>query len=211
MNFGFLLFPDVEELDFAGPWEIVGMWSKHFGGPQQRVLVSQTGEIVRCAKGLRVVADCSFEDCMPLDYLLIPGGQGTRNEVENEELLAFVRKQASVCQKVLSVCTGTFILQAAGFLEGKEATTHWGSLDRLRERSGVTVVERRFVCDGDVWTAAGVSADIDLALALVAEQAGEDVAGKVQLAVEYYPSPVRYGKAHLAPEAPDYLKRSHQV
>lgn len=210
MNFGFLLFPDVEELDFAGPWEIIGMWGKHFGGPKQRVLVSQTGEeIVRCAKGLGIVPDCSFEDCAPLDYLLIPGGQGTRKEVENEELLAFVRKQAAGCKKVLSVCTGTFILHAAGLLEGKEATTHWGSLGRLRERPGVTVVERRFVRDGGIWTAAGVSAGIDLALALIAEQAGEDVAGEVQLAVEYYPSPVRYGKAHLTPKAPEYLKRSH--
>jgi transcriptional regulator GlxA family with amidase domain len=206
MNFGFLIFPDVEELDFIGPWEIIGMWGKYYNGPEQRILVSQTGEVVQCAKGLKVVPDCRFDNCASLDYLLIPGGQGTRKEVENTELLAFVKKQAAICQQVLSVCTGAFILQATGLLENKNATTHWGSLGRLRQQSGVTVIEQRFVRDGNIWTAAGVSAGIDLALALIAEQAGEDIAGKVQLAAEYYPSPMRYGKAHLVPEAPAYLK-----
>ncbi len=206
MNFGFLLFPDVEELDFIGPWEIIGMWSKHFNGPEKRLLVSQNGAAVQCAKGLIVTPDCSFANCPPLDYLLIPGGQGTRKEVENKELLSFVQKQAAVCQQVLSVCTGAFILQAAGLLVNKRATTHWGSLDRLRQLSDVTVVEERYVRDGNIWTAAGVSAGIDLALALIAAQAGEETAGKVQMAAEYYPSTVRYGKAHRTPESPAYLR-----
>jgi transcriptional regulator GlxA family with amidase domain len=106
------------------------------------------------------------------------------------------------------VCTGAFILQTAGLLRGKKATTHWRSLDRLRQFPEVTVVEQRWVRDGTVWTAAGVSAGIDLALALIAAEAGEEIAGQVQLAAEYYPSPTRYGAAHLAPEAPDYLKIS---
>ena len=202
MNFGFLLFPGAEELDFVGPWEIIGMWSEHFDGPEQRIVVSETGEIVRCAKGLKVVPDCSFKNCPSLDYLLIPGGQGTRKEEENAQLLAFVQRQAAGCQQVLSVCTGVFILQAAGLLEDKEVTTHWAPLTRLRERSGVAVIERRYVRDGNVWTAAGVSAGIDLALALIAEQSGEDVAGRGEFAAEYYPSPMRYGKAHHGPEAP---------
>src|SRR5512136_2447010 len=179
MNFGFLVFPDVEELDSVGPWELVGMWSTHFEGPAQ-VLISQNGEAVRCAKGLKVAADCSFETCPALDYLLIPGGQGTRQEVNNPELIAFVQRQATVCRQVLSVCTGAFILQAAGLLPGKKATTHWRSLDRLRQFSEVTVVEERLVRDGNIWTAAGVSAGIDLALALMADQAGAETAGMVQ-------------------------------
>ena len=206
MNFGFLLFPDVEELDFVGPWEIIGMWGKFYNGPEQRILISQTGAIVPCAKGLKVMPDHSFENCPSLDYLLVPGGQGTRKEAGNAELIAFVKEQAAGCRQVLSVCTGSFILQAAGLLENRNATTHWASLKRLRQQPGVTVVEERFVRDGNIWSAAGVSAGIDLALALIAEQAGEDIAGKVQLAVEYYPSQKRYGKAHLAAEAPAYLK-----
>jgi transcriptional regulator GlxA family with amidase domain len=207
MNFGFLCFPDVEELDLVGPWEVIGMWGRRFGGPERRLIVSQAGGPVRCAKGLRIEADHDFTTCPPLDYLLIPGGQGTRREVDNAELIAFVAEKAAGCRQVLSVCTGSFILQAAGLLTGKRATTHWLSLDRLRDLPGVNAVAERFTRDGNVWTAAGVSAGIDLALALIADQADEETAGQVQLAIEYYPSPARYGRAHLAPQAPGYLDR----
>jgi transcriptional regulator GlxA family with amidase domain len=206
MSFGFLLFPGVEELDFVGPWEIIGTWAREFGGPEPRLTVSQTGDVVRGANGLQVKPDYSFAECPALDYLLVPGGPGTRREVDNAALVAFVQKQAAGCRHVLSVCTGAFVLQAAGLLQGRKATTHWHSLDRLRSHSGVTVDEQRFVRDGNVWTAAGVSAGIDLALAFIADQAGEDVAGKVQLSAEYYPSHSRYGRAHLIAEAPGYLK-----
>jgi len=207
MNFGFLIFPYLEELDLVGPWEMIGMWSKFFGGPEGCFLVSQNGGVAQCAKGLKIVSDYAFDDCPPLDYLLVPGGQGTRREAENPVLLAFVQSRAAGCRQVLSVCTGAFILEAAGLLRGRNATTHWGSLGRLRQRPEVQVVEQRFVRDGNIWTAAGVSAGIDLALALIADQAGEEVAGKVQLAAEYYPASTRYGRAHLADEVPAYLKK----
>jgi len=210
MNFGFLLFPDAEELDFVGPWEIIGLWSRYFNGPQERLMISQTNNCVQCAKGLKVTPDANFTNCPSLDYLLIPGGQGTRKEIENRELLAFVQQKAAGCRRVLSVCTGAFILQAAGLLDHKRATTHWKSLELLRQKPGVIVVEQRFVRDGAIWTAAGISAGIDLALALIAEEAGEDTAGKVQLAAEYYPAPRRYGKAHLAPKTPAYVKEMVQ-
>ncbi|HEY0006896.1 MAG TPA: DJ-1/PfpI family protein [Pyrinomonadaceae bacterium] len=206
MNFGFLLFPDAEELDFVGPWEIVAAWSKYAGGPERCLTVSEAGGEVRCAKGMRMIADESFESCPPLDYLLIPGGQGTRSEVNNIALIDFVRRQAASCKEVLSVCTGAFILQAAGLLEGKRATTHWASLGRLREFADVSVDEKRFVRDGHVWTAAGVSAGIDLALALVADQSGEEAASRVQLYVEYYPEGKRFGREHLNEQSPAYLK-----
>jgi transcriptional regulator GlxA family with amidase domain len=206
MNFGFLLFPDAEELDFVGPWEIVAAWSRFAGGPEHCLTVSQAGGEVRCAKGMRIVTDDSFQTCPPLDYLLIPGGQGTRREVNNGELVQFVRQQAAHCRHTLSVCTGAFILQAAGLLDGKKATTHYASLGRLRAFPEVTVDEKRFVRDGNVWTAAGVSAGIDLALALVADQSGEEAASKVQLYVEYYPNGRRFGTEHLSEQAPAYLK-----
>ena len=206
MNFGFLLFPDAEELDLVGPWEIINVWRKYAGGPERCLTVSQTGGEIRFAKGMGIVADYSFENCPPLDYLLIPGGQGTRVEVNNPHLLEFVKKQAASCKEVMSVCTGSFILQAAGLLKGKRATTHWASLERLRELPEVRVTEKRFVRDGNVWTAAGVSAGIDLALALIAEEAGEEVAGQVQLYAEYYPDGKRFGEAHLNEQAPEYLK-----
>jgi transcriptional regulator GlxA family with amidase domain len=206
VNFGFLLFADAEELDLVGLWEIINVWRKYAGGPEHCFTVAQAGGEIRFNKGMRIVADYSFDDCPQLDYLLIPGGQGTRNEVNNTNLLEFVRRQAASCREILSVCTGSFILQAAGLLDGKCATTHWASLERLRALPEVCVTEKRFVRDGNVWTAAGVSAGIDLALALVADQAGEEVAGQVQLYAEYYPNNKRYGEAHLNPQAPAYLK-----
>jgi transcriptional regulator GlxA family with amidase domain len=169
MRFGFLLFPEVEELDFVGPWEIIGMWSKKLKGPEGCLTISQNGSIVTCAKGLKVITDYSFENCPPVDCLLIPGGEGTRKEEKNKELIAFVQKQGRNCKQILSVCTGAFILQAAGLLKGKKATTHWASLERLRQFPDVRVVEERIVHDDNIWTAAGVSAGIDLALAFIAD------------------------------------------
>jgi transcriptional regulator GlxA family with amidase domain len=208
MNFGILVFPDVEELDFIGPWEMLGMWSKFADGPEQRFIVAQSLGPVTCAKGLSVNPHVSFPQCPPLDFLLVPSGQGTRQEVDNPVLTDFISEQARQCKAVLSVCTGAFLLHRAGLLSGKRATTHWNSLDRLRALEGVTVVEERVVRDGNVWSSAGVSAGIDLMLALVADIVGEEVAGRVQFAAEYYPSARRYGAAHESPRAPRYLKET---
>ena len=210
MNFGFLVFPNLEELDFVGPWEMVGMWSKAARGPEQCLVVAQSLEPVICAKGLSINPHVSFEQCPPLDYLLVPGGQGTRQEVDNPVLIGFISEQSKHCKAVLSVCTGSFLLHRAGLLSGKKATTHWNSLDRLRELGDVTVVEERFVRDGNIWSSAGVSAGTDLMLAFIADVAGEDVAGIVQFAAEYYPQTKRYGKMHQSPKAPGYLKTSGQ-
>src|SRR5690606_17198698 len=154
-----------------------------------------------CAKGLSVNPHVAFADCPTLDYLLVPGGQGTRTEVSNEALLVLIRTQAQSCRAVLSVCTGALLLHAAGLLGGKRATTHWASLDRLRALGDVEVVEQRFVRDGNIWTSAGVSAGTDLVLAFIAAEAGEDAAGKVQFAAEYYPAPTRYGDFARHPQA----------
>ncbi len=205
-TFGFLVFPQLEELDFVGPWEMVTMWKLVANGPDQCVVVAENMQPVVCAKGLSINPQTSFADCPPLDVLLIPGGMGTRTQVANAELLKFVRQQAQHCQTVMSVCTGSFILQAAGLLAGKRATTHWGSLDRLRQLPGIQVVEERFVQDGAVWSSAGVSAGIDMTLAYIAQTAGEEAASKVQFAAEYYPSPRRYGDVTGHAQAPGYIK-----
>lgn len=205
MTFAILAFPQVEELDAIGPWEMAGMWHQVAGGPPCLIVAEQPGPVV-CAKGLSLNPHVTFDTCPPLDVLLVPGGQGTRTEVNNPRLVDFVAQQARHCKAVLSVCTGSFILQAAGLLAGRRATTHWGSLDRLRAL-GVEVVEERFVRDGNIWSSAGVSAGIDLTLAYIAEAAGEEAAAKVQFAAEYYPNGRRYGTLHSShPGAPGYLK-----
>jgi transcriptional regulator GlxA family with amidase domain len=205
--FGFLVFPDLEELDLVGPWEMISTWGKSLQGPATCLMVAQSREPVICAKGMSINPHVAFDECPQLDCLLVPGGQGTRTQVDNAELICFVAGQAKGCQAVLSVCTGSFILHRAGLLAGRRATTHWASLARLAELGGVTVVQERVVRDGNIWTAAGVSAGIDLALAFIEAVAGETVAGKIQLGAEYYPSGRFYGSLHQGPQAPAYLKR----
>lgn len=206
MNFGIVVFNQVEELDFVGPWEMLSMWSKSADGPANCLIVGQTLDPIVCAKGLSINPHVSFADCPPLDYLLVPGGQGTRLEVSNPVILDFIATQARHCKAILSVCTGSFVLHAAGLLSGKKATTHWGSLERLRALGDVQVVEQRFVQDGNVWSSAGVSAGTDLMLAFIASVAGEEAAGKVQFAAEYYPASTKYGSFENHAQAPAYIK-----
>lgn len=127
-----------------------------------------------------------------LDYLLIPGGQGTLTEVNNPNITAFIKTQSASCKAILSVCTGSFLLQAAGLLKDKKATTHWASLERLRAFKDIEVIEKRFIRDGNLWTSAGVSAGIDMTLNFIAETAGEETAGDIQLYTEYYPESCVY-------------------
>jgi transcriptional regulator GlxA family with amidase domain len=204
---GILVFPAVEELDFVGPWEMFGMWGL-IGTSVRTHLVGQTTEPLRCAKGLTVVPEYGFEDCPPLDVLLVPGGQGTREQVDNPALMTFVKHQVEQHTRcVMSVCTGAFILHRAGLLLGRRATTHWASLNRLRQAGDVNVVEERWVVDGPVWTAAGVSAGIDMALAFIEQTSGPVTAAKVQMAAEYYPDGKLYGGDAMHGKAPAYVRR----
>ena len=206
-TFGFLIFPGLEELDLVGPWEMISLWSKSLNGPGRCLIVAQSSEPVICAKGISINPHVTFAACPQLDYLLVPGGQGTRTQVDNADLIRFVAGQAAGCRAVLSVCTGSFILHRAGLLAGRRATTHWASLARLAELGNVQVLPERVVRDENIWTAAGVSAGIDLVLAFIESEAGETVAGRIQLGAEYYPSNRFYGSVHQGPQAPAYLKK----
>ena len=170
-------------------------------------MIAEMKEPISCTNGMRILPDVTFEDSPQLDYLLVPGGFGTRQEVSNKPLIDFVSHQAQGCKAVLSVCTGSFILHAAGLLSGKRATTHWTQLEALSKLENVEVVEERFICTDNIWTAAGVSAGIDLALALIAQEAGEEAAGNVQAFAEYYPSGKMYGSFASDPKAPGYLRK----
>ncbi|MEX1253596.1 MAG: DJ-1/PfpI family protein [Dehalococcoidia bacterium] len=188
-TFGIVIFPDVEELDFVGPIEVFGSFAKYFDKDWRVVTVAQTSEPVHAAKGLTVVPDHTFDDCPPLEVVLVPGGFGTRQEMSNPAMLDFVQRTGGAAQWVTSVCTGALVLSRAGFLKGREATTHWAALNELRAEPDVRVVERRFAVDGNVITAAGVSAGIDMALYLVGQLASPETARNVQKAIEYYPEP----------------------
>ncbi len=185
----FVLFDGAEELDFVGPWEVLTYTGKLQEGTCTAFTVSQAGGEVRCAKGLRVLADYSFADCPPADIILVPGGIGTRTEVDNAAMIEFLRRVGAQCELVTSVCTGAFLLERAGFLAGRRAVTHWASMDRLRTLGTVDVIEKRYVDEGTVITAAGVSAGIDMALHLVGRLWTPELARRVQQGIEYFPAP----------------------
>lgn len=207
MNFGFLIFPGMEELDLVGPWEIISLWSKFAQGPEKCLMIAENPDPVICNKGMSVNPHVTFADCPPLDFLLVPGGEGTQREVDNSSLIQFVVRQAEHCKAVLSICTGTFILHRAGLLSNKRATTHWASLQKLRELGDIEVLEDRIVRDGNIWTSAGISAGIDLALEFIEYVTDEKTAGKIQLGAEYYPSSKSYGMMHKIPQAPEYMRK----
>ena len=193
---GIVLFPNFEDLDAIGPKEVFGMFSKTSGGEWDVVLVSQDGAPVQSFLGTRIQVDHSFENCPPLDVVLVPGGLGTRTEMNNENLTGFVRNHGENAQYVTSVCTGAMILHRAGFLAGRRATTHWGAIAELRALGDVSVEEgERWVQDGKVLTSAGVSAGIDMALYLISLLKGPGVARSVQQMMEYYPKPPTFEEA----------------
>jgi transcriptional regulator GlxA family with amidase domain len=188
-SIAFLIFAGAEELDFVGPWEVLGYTARTEPDSCRVFTVAESAGEVCCAKGLRVLADHGFADCPAADVIVVPGGIGTRTEVDNPRLIEFLRRVGGACEVVTSVCTGSFLLERAGFLAGRRAVTHWASMDRLRALGTVDVVEQRVVDEGAVITAAGVSAGIDMALHLVGRLWGPETARRVQKGIEYFPDP----------------------
>ncbi|MBV8800047.1 MAG: DJ-1/PfpI family protein [Alphaproteobacteria bacterium] len=193
---GILVFDDAEELDFVGPWEVFTMTNEVFAmsgreRPYDVLLLAEREAPVRCAKGMRVLPDRMVSQCEKLDVLLVPGGMGTRREAENRALLAWIVRIAEDAEWIASVCTGALLLTAAGPAKGKRVTTHWAFVEQLRARKeAAEVLERvRYVRDGKLVTAAGVSAGLDMALWLVGQMHGTAMARTVQRAMEYDPAP----------------------
>lgn len=194
-----VIFPAVEELDFVGPWEVFSYLRSLDPGACEVFTVSEHGGEVRCAKGLRVLADYNFETAPRADVILVPGGQGTRSEVDNPRIIDYIRRAGAGAELTTSVCTGAFMLERAGLLSGKRATTHWRSLDRLRALGTVEVLEgQRWVDEGSVVTSSGVSAGIDMALYVVGRLWGPQLARRVQKGIEYFPDPP-YTDVPIAP------------
>jgi transcriptional regulator GlxA family with amidase domain len=192
MNIAFFIFDDAEELDWVGPWEVLATWALHW--PDDGVstfTVARSEAPGVCAKGLRVLPDYTWDTVPEFDVLVYPGGVGTRAQIGDEELRRWVRDQAERGTLMTSVCTGSLVYADAGLLDGSPATTHWGALDLLGDLgTDVTVrPDDRFVDDGSVVTAAGVSAGIDMALHLVARLHSPERAREVRRYIQYDPEP----------------------
>jgi transcriptional regulator GlxA family with amidase domain len=194
MNIGILLFDDVEVLDFCGPFEVFSVAAQiasEDGGESPFTVFTLAeragGQPVRCAGGLLVQPHYSLDNHPPIDLLVVPGGWGTRREVDNPRLIDWIRAQAEKAQLTTSVCTGAFLLGRAGLLEGRQVTTHWASIERLRASlPGAAVLEHiRYVDEGPIVTSAGISAGIDMALHLVARLQGDDLARQTARRMEY--------------------------
>ncbi|WP_407521982.1 DJ-1/PfpI family protein [Methylobacterium oryzisoli] len=194
LNVGILVFPQVQQLDLTGPYEVFA------STPDTRVhLVWKDLEPVASATGLPLVPTATFATCPPLDVLCVPGGAGVNALLEDEAVLGFLRERAGQARYVTSVCTGALVLGAAGLLAGKRATTHWNALDFL-PRFGAEPVEARIVQDGTLITAGGVTSGIDFGLAVVAALLGREEAETIQLMLEYAPEPpFRAGTPREAP------------
>lgn len=184
MKIAILVFDGITALDAIGPYEVlrsVPGWEVQFVGKER-------GEVRADSGALGLSADHALGDVDAAEMVLVPGGQGNRALLEDEEVLGWLRRLDAGTKWTTSVCTGSMVLGAAGLLEGKRATCHWAFLEELRAY-GAAPVQGRYVEDGKVLTAAGVSAGIDMALHLVGQEVGPEVAQAVQLGIEYDPQP----------------------
>src|SRR3970282_711744 len=193
---GILVFKDIEVLDFCGPFEVFSVTRRNEEkrreepSPFNVLLVAETREPVVTTGGMQGLPDCDLDSCPALDILVVPGGWGTRQEMNNGRLLAWISERARQVETLTSVCTGALLLGKAGLLEGRRATTHWRSLDWMQELFPKTRVEKQLhvVEDGALLTSAGISAGIDLALQGVSRHMGKAVARATARHMEYaYP------------------------
>lgn len=193
---GIVLFEDVEVLDFCGPFEVFSVVRLEEGkrreepSPFEVLLVAERHDPVAAVGNMKVIPHHSFTDCPRLDILVVPGGWGTRKELSNPVMRQWLRTRAEEVETLTSVCTGAMLLGSAGLLNGLHATTHWRSLEWMRDSFPEVTVEfeKHVVEDGRVFTSAGISAGIDMALKVVARSFGEAIARNTARHMEYaYP------------------------
>jgi transcriptional regulator GlxA family with amidase domain len=187
-NVAIVVFDQVEVLDFAGPFEVFSIATQVADPDSFNVyLVAQSSQAVHGRNGFTVLPRYTFDNCPAPDILIVPGGPGTRVEENNPVMLDWVTSKAQSAELVLSVCTGARILAKVGLLDGLQATTHWVSIDELRQMAPTATVfdDRRFVDNGKIVTSAGVSAGIDMSLHIIARLCGDKAAAETAHFMEY--------------------------
>ncbi len=192
MRIAVALFEDAEELDWAGPWEVFGVWAGKWPEDGVEVMtVAETGDPIRCANGLNVLPDRTWDRLGAIEVLVYPGGIGTRAQLGQEHIRSRIRGLADDGTLMTSVCTGSLVFADAGLLDRRPATTHWSALELLASLGEAIDLrpDARYVDDGNVVTAAGVSAGIDMALHLVARLHSPARAAEVRREIQYDPQP----------------------
>jgi cyclohexyl-isocyanide hydratase len=178
-----LIFPQLTQLDMTGPYEVLARL------PNTKVLlVAHTMAPVTTDRGMQIVPSTTIAECPQLDLVMVPGGPGQQQLMEDAVVIEFLQRQARGAKYVTSVCTGSLVLGAAGLLKGKRATSHWAAIDHLKLLGAIPVSEK-VVIDGNVITGAGVTSGIDFALTVAATLEGEEAARSIQLQIEYDPAP----------------------
>lgn len=193
---GIVLFEDIEVLDFCRPFDVFSTTRlneetrREASSPFEALLVVETAAPILTTGNMTVIPHCSFATCPRLDIVVVPGGWGTRKALNNPVMLDWLRTRAGEVETLTSVCTGSMLLGFAGLLDGCRATTHWRSLDWMRDSFPLVTVEydQHVVEDGRLFTSAGIAAGIDLALKVVARYFGEAIAQATARHMEYpYP------------------------
>jgi transcriptional regulator GlxA family with amidase domain len=179
------VFDDAEELDVVGPLEVFGVAGRLRPGSFYAYTLAKKADPVKFRYGLSVIPERTLPQRPSFDILVVPGGKGAGEVMKDRVSLDFVREAAKNCELVASVCTGALILASAGLLRGKRATTHWSALKELGEFEGVRVEHRRYIRQGNIITSAGISAGIDMALAIVGSYEGSDLKREVARRMEY--------------------------
>jgi transcriptional regulator GlxA family with amidase domain len=194
MDIAILIFDRLTALDAVGPYEVLG----RLPGVRLHFVSTETGPRRSDQGSLALMADRTLDELPEPDVLLVPGGPGQAEAMRDERVLSWLRHAHETTRWTTSVCTGSLVLGAAGLLEGRRATTYWMAMDQLAQ-FGATAMAERFVRDGKVVTAAGVSAGIDMAIMLASLIAGDETAQAIQLGIEYDPQPPFEGSPDRAP------------
>jgi len=192
MRFALICFDDMEELDLVGPWEVLRMWQLQYPDDGVEVFTASLDDAtVTCAKGMKIVTDMSTSEMGEVDVMLMPGGRGTRALLKREPVLDLVRAHSDGGTLMTSVCTGSLVYAAAGILANRPATTHWVATDLLAQLDPSIELrpDDRWVDSGEVVTASGVSAGIDMALHLIKRLHSEERARQVKRDIQYDPEP----------------------
>jgi len=184
INAGILVFDNLEELDFIGPFEVLSYVNKIKPDSLNVWLISADEKNIQGYNGLRFIADYTIDDCPPLDVLVVPGGQGRKTAMKNTKILNFIQSRYNELKYLSSVCTGSFIIAAAGLLKDRHATTYHTALDEL-SGMGVIVEKSKVVQDGKIITGAGVSSGIDVGLYLISKLFDEATAQETADKIEY--------------------------